>query len=74
MIETMKTSEVRDLLGLGSNRAARVQLTTRWGLTAVGRDVDTGEKLWPAARVRELASRPRRPGARTDLPAKEQHP
>ena len=67
MTETLTTSQVRDMLGLASNRAARVQLTVRWGLAAVGRDVETGEKLWPAGPVRErIAARPGR-GARTDL-------
>lgn len=67
MTETLSTSQVQELLGLKSPRAARVELTKRWGLTAVGRDVETGEKLWPAGPVRErLANRPGR-GARTDL-------
>ena len=64
--ETMTTAEVRELLCLGSNRAARTQLTTRWGIAAVGRDVATGQKLWPADQVRARAathrSRPRSEG------------
>jgi hypothetical protein len=64
--EPMRTSEVRDFLGLDSVAAARVQLS-RWGLTAVGRDVDTGEKFWNRNQVQTAhAQRPRR-GARTDL-------
>ena len=64
--ETMTTTQVQHLLGLGSSRATRVQLA-RWGIEALGRDVTTGEKLWPAGRLRaKAANRPGR-GARTDL-------
>jgi hypothetical protein len=64
--ETMTTTQVQQLLRVGSSRAARVQLA-RWGIEAVGRDVTTGEKLWPAEQVRaQAAARPGR-GARTDL-------
>jgi hypothetical protein len=64
----MTTAEVQQLLGVGSSRAARVQLA-RWSIEAAGRDVTTGEKLWPAGLVcARAATRPGR-GARTDLQA-----
>lgn len=66
MADTMTTTEAQRVLGLGSRRAARQQLA-RWGITATGRDMATGEKLWPADQVRTAAAnRPGR-GARTDL-------
>lgn len=51
--ETMTTSQVQQLLHLASPAAARVQITTRWKLTAVGRDTQTGEKLWRVADIRQ---------------------
>lgn len=68
-VETWTTSEVREFLGLGSNRATRIQLA-RWGIEAVGRAVDSGEKLWNAEQVR--TARDNRPGrgTRTDLKEK----
>lgn len=63
---TMTTSEVQTLLGVKSAAAARVQIA-RMGLRAVGRDTDTGEKLWNREQVEAAnANRPRR-GARTDI-------
>lgn len=63
---TMTTSEVRDLLGLGSSAAARVQLI-RWRIRAGGRDTATGEKLWDRAAVETANANRHGRGARTDL-------
>lgn len=48
---TLRTSEVATLLGLGSAAAARVQMR-RWEIQAAGRDLPSGEKLWPTAEIK----------------------
>ena len=64
-METVTTTEAADLLGLKSAASARTVLR-RMGVEAVGRDVVTGEKLWPAEQIRNRP--PTRQGNRTDLP------
>jgi hypothetical protein len=67
-IETMPTSAVAELLGYtGANatNAARAELS-RLGVEAIGRDAQTGEKLWPITEVGEAVRRRPGQGARTD--------
>ncbi|GAA0719588.1 hypothetical protein Drose_05895 [Dactylosporangium roseum] len=64
--ETLTTSEVAALLRLGSAAAARVQLA-RMGVAAVGRDVNSGEKLWPLAEISARQAERDRQGTRNDL-------
>lgn len=63
--DVLTTSEVQSLLNLGSPAAARVQLR-RWGIAAVGRNLD-GQKTWPADKVKAKAETRAGQGARTDL-------
>lgn len=55
------TSQVAELRGLATSDAARTWLARHPDLVCVGRDPDTGEKLWPRAAV---LSKPRRPRGR----------
>lgn len=63
--ETMPTRAVAELLGYTNVNAARAELS-RLGVEAIGRDRETGEKLWPAWVAEIVKNRPGR-GARTDL-------
>lgn len=61
--DALTTGEVQAVLGLGSLSSARMQIR-RWEIEAVGRDLATGQKRWPAGEIikaagnRTVAGRP----------------